>query len=276
MLGAVVFAALVCATARGVARLIGVHTSNLGDVPIRTLLAVGVLLTLGAEALSLVRAFNRPGILVLWVVYAAALTAAGQRWGVRVPTRLPRVPALAIGLGAGAAAIAVVGLFLAVKVPPNNYDSFSYHLARVLGRLQHESIWPYPSSSLWLTANPPGAELLVAQVRAATGSDLLVSTVQWLAAVLCALVAARIARQLGGQRMAAVCAAVVTLSTPIVIAEMATTQNDLVVALWCLCFISLALEDDLGPSVAVYLGAAAGLALVAKPTSMFVVLPFGI
>jgi hypothetical protein len=227
------------------------------------------------ELLSALGLLHRPMIIALW-----ALAVGGTAWFGRRHVRAiaARVPGFWRDAGPGerATAVTLAGLFLAelvvaVVAPPNNFDSQTYHLPKIEHWVAQGGVGFYPTVIDRQLAMAPGAEYLLLHLRLLTGGDGLYNLVQLAAGVGCALVASRIAAQLGGARRAQLIAALIFSTTPIVVLEATSTQTDLVVALWVGSVATLVL-DELGrrtpwPSV-VLLGVAAGLVLLTKATGL--------
>ena len=241
--------------------------------PVRLAVIRGALLTgavgaVGTEALSAVHLLSSGTVVLLWAlaVVAAAALAVRRRPGIR----LPRLDVPAWVLVAGVAALAVAELVVAVVAVPDNADSLSYHLPRVEHWAQDGSVAFYPTAIHRQAGTSPGAEYLLLQLRLLAGPDEFDNLVQWLAALGCAVVASRIAAQLGAGRIGQLLTAVTVASAPMVALESTSTQTDLVVAFWVACGASLALDRG-GTG---WLGLAAGLTTLTKVNGLAVLAPF--
>jgi hypothetical protein len=168
-------------------------------------------------------------------------------------------------------ALFLADLVVALRSPPNNFDSQTYHLSRIEHWVTQGNVGFYPTVIDRQLAMAPGAEYLLVHLRLLTGGDALYNLVQLAAGVGGAVIASRIAAQLGGARRAQLIAALIFGTTPIVVLEATSTQTDLVVALWVGSVATLVL-DELGrrtpwPAV-LFLGVAAGLVLLTKATGL--------
>jgi hypothetical protein len=264
---------------------------------IRSALAVGAFAIIGVEVLSAFHAIATGPVVGLWAggVAASAVLAivrhrrdaAGARregpaawrpdaaaWRVAWRGLRPR-PAESL-LGAAVALLIAGELILALVSPPNNYDSNYYHLPKVEHWVAQHSVELYPTLMRPQVVLAPGAEYLLLHLRLFTGDDRLYNLVQWSAAVCCAVVASRIAAQLGAGRLGQLIAATTVAAAPMVVLESTSTQNDLVVALWAVCTASLVVDEltRRSPATAVLgIGAAAGLVVVTKPTGWVALAP---
>lgn len=137
-------------------------------------------------------------------------------------------PDLAL-LGSGLLLAFILAAVLNIAVPPNNNDSLSTHLSRVGYWLQHGSFFPWPTSRVYQVFYPVNSTLQFFWTVLFWGGDRLVGFVQWLAGLFSALAVFGLARLLRGSRPQAALAALVFLSFPIVLLQLTTTQNDLVI-----------------------------------------------
>jgi 4-amino-4-deoxy-L-arabinose transferase-like glycosyltransferase len=129
----------------------------------------------------------------------------------------------------------------------------------------------YATASLPQLFQPPGAELLVAQLQAIVGGDRLAASVQTVAYLLSIGAASLVAKQLGAGRRGQLLAAFLLASAPMAIMQGSSTQNDLLVGLWLLTAAALALgllEDDrLAVARGLVASTAVALALLTKGTA---------
>ena len=89
-----------------------------------------------------------------------------------------------------------VVLAIALVYPPNNWDSMTYHMARVVMWVQQGSINHFPAAYLPQLVHPPLAEWSVLHFQILSGGDRFANTVQWLALVGCGMAASLVAREL--------------------------------------------------------------------------------
>jgi hypothetical protein len=166
---------------------------------------------------------------------------------------------------------ALVQLAVALTTAPANWDSMTYHLSRAAYWLQ-DGVWgPYEGASIRQLASAPNAELALAWTMALGESDAYVGLVQWVALGGAAGAVWMVARELGFQRPAATLAAATFAVLPSLIAQSATTQNDLVVAACLMVGIAFGLAGLRrwhGPMLALA-GVAFGLGVGTKGTMLF-------
>ena len=249
--------------------------------PVATLLALYVLLVAGVGAatwvLSPFHAVTRSGLLGAELVLLGAAVAA---WSVRGRPRPPLAAAraaigdlardpLTLVFLAGLTVVLGYELMLALVVPPNNWDSLSYHLTRAAAWKQHGGIhWIANAPSGRDNEFQPLAEQEILFLFVAAGSGALFALPQFVAelAILVAVYGA--SRRLGFDRRAAARGAAVLATFSAVALQSTTAQNDLVAASFpaaAVCFLLAGAEVE-----EVLAGVALGLGVGTKLTTVLV------
>ncbi|MFB2897650.1 ArnT family glycosyltransferase [Aerosakkonemataceae cyanobacterium BLCC-F50] len=158
-------------------------------------------------------------------------------------------------------------LLTALVAPPNNYDSMTYHLPRIMHWIQNRSVAHYPTNNLRQISFPPGANYIVMQLQILAGSDRFANTVQWFAFLGCILGTSLIAKTFA--RESQIMTALVCVSIPMAILQSTTTQTDLTVSYWLVCFTFFIFRTDNYSKIDIFwLAAAFGLAILTKPTAI--------
>ena len=148
--------------------------------------------------------------------------------GALATTRSEPLLAPLFALVAGTVAYSIA---LAIGTPPTNWDSLTYHLARIGFWLQQGSVSYIGNAyNQGLNAYPPNGEIGQLLVFRTTGDERLMGLVQLVAAVVCAVGVYGLARRLARPRPEAAFGAGLFLTLPVVLLEESTTQNDLIVA----------------------------------------------
>jgi Glycosyltransferase family 87 len=248
---------------------------------VSTLLAAYVALTtnlaLATLVLSPFREVTRTG---LAVVEAVLLIVSALAWWALGRPRPPLAPARAAlrelaSSRLTALYLAAIGLLLAYElvlaltVPPNNWDSLTYHLARVAAWYHHGGVYWVPNAPTdRINEFQPLAEQQIYFLFVATGSALLYAIPQYLAqlAILAAVYEA--ARRLGYAARPAACGACLLATFGLVAYEATTSQNDLVAAALPVVAACFLLDGSRVESVVA--GFAAGTALGVKLTTILV------
>jgi hypothetical protein len=167
------------------------------------------------------------------------------------------------------AAVAVLlgyELVLGLTVPPNNWDSLTYHLARVAAWIHHGGYYWIPDApDDRLNEFQPVAEQQLLYLFVASGSDQLYAAPQFVAelAILVAVYGA--GRRLGFGVSAAASSVFLLATFTLFVLESSTAQNDLVAASFPAVAACLLLAG--GRVEAMLAGAAAGIGLGAKLTT---------
>ena len=256
-----------------------------------TTLIAGAWCVFSTEMLSALHGITLPGILLCWL---PPVTVAGW-YGVRCRDKLVgavrrglagvrSMGGAAKGMMAGAAKgmmgvlllVIFVSLLLAVVYPPNNYDSMTYHMARVAHWIQNKSIAFYPTHIGRQLVFQPLAEWIILHIQLLTGSDRLANAVQLFFFVGCMVVVTLITRELGGDRRRQLLSAFLTGMLPMAIAQSNTTQNDVVAAYFVLCFAwcTLVIRRSADRRTIIFAGISLGLSWLTKGTAYIFTLPF--
>lgn len=223
---------------------------------VEAIIAWAVVSDVASEVLGYFRLLSFYPLLVLWSMCAG--TTLILLWGARRQLRkffgIERSLAFYI-----VATFAVVTLFIALTAAPNNWDSQAYHLPRIEHWIQDGSLAYYPSWNARQNEFAPLSELLLLQTRVLSGSDFYYLLIQWIGMLGSVAAAFRITRQLGGNREQCWIAAVFLATLPIGILESTSTQNDYLVAVFLMAFITLGIEaiEQRRPSAGLVLAAAA-------------------
>lgn len=206
-------------------------------------LAASAGLVLAGQTASLLQQMGSPtAYLLIQVVLTAA--AGGVWMGLGRPaltapfaelrstglwSLLRRQPLLGL-LSLGAGLTYGLNAVLIWVVPPNNNDSLSTHLTRVIYWLQHGSIDRWPTSRVFQLFYPIAAQLQTYWTILFTGSDRWVGYVQWVAVLVTAVGIIGLARLLGYGRSGSLLGGLLYLGLPVVLLQSTTTQNDLIAA----------------------------------------------
>jgi Dolichyl-phosphate-mannose-protein mannosyltransferase len=257
--------------------------------------AHGVWVWMSCEVLGAVGLLAPIGLMVSWMAWLLALAAiARSRRGylrgstrywfsqLRGAFREWRLPTVLFPLSFSAAVVSIL-LVLALAAAPNNVDSMTYHLSRVMHWQQERSLDPYPTHILRQLWTGPWAELAVASLQVAVGNDRLANMPQWLAMLGSMIGVSRLASLLGASGRGQAFAVLVAVTIPMGIVQSTSTQNDYVVALWlvvfCVFFIGVAVgrrSQPPGRLSVLTCGAALGLAVLTKATAALFALPIAI
>src|SRR5262249_16711830 len=116
----------------------------------------------------------------------------------------------------------------AIAYRPNNWDSMTYHLARVVYWIENRSVGAFTTNNPRQVVLPPGAEYVLLALQVITGTDAFANFLQFGAWLLMVGSASTVARSCGGSRQLARWAPLVVGAAPMAILQASSTQNDLV------------------------------------------------
>ncbi len=136
------------------------------------------------------------------------------------------------GLSGGGAILLGGVLLVAVMGAPNNGDSMSYHLPRVMHWIQNGTVAHYPTWIPRQLYQPPMAEFAVAHFQLLYGSDRPAALVQWFSLAGCGVAASLVAARHRAGRTGPALARLFVFTLPMGLLQGITTQNDLVLSFW--------------------------------------------
>lgn len=248
--------------------------------PADNLIGAGILLGVSTwaitEGLGAIHHFDSVGAFVAWGGLTAALVHAG--WNAHPPLiRWPREVRVATG---AISAMFLPLAFVSVEAAPNNWDSMTYHLSRVMHWLDGRSLDFYPTHIPRQLYLGPLAEMGIAQAMLLTHDDRGANAIQLIAFALAIVACGRIAQLIGGDATAVAVAMVAAATLPEALLEATSTQNDIVVTLWSLGFAAFTLKisterEPAGADVFAA-GASLGLAILTKGTAFVYLAPIGV
>jgi hypothetical protein len=226
-------------------------------------------LLLLTELLSSLQLLTYPGVVSSWLLVLLAsillyrlIPAASQQ---------KLVPSVAgdtlerLTLAGITTTIALTAL-TALLAAPNNFDSQTYHLGRIVHWMQNHAVAHYPTNITRQLYSAPLAEYGLLHLHILWGSDRLFNLLQWSAMVGCLVAVAMITRLLGGKRRATLLAVALCATIPMGILQSSGTQNDYVTAFWLICFVwaSLLPRQRLFGLEQLVMSCSLGLAIITK------------
>ena len=118
--------------------------------------------------------------------------------------------------------------------PPNNWDSMTYHMARIPHWLSQGAASHYPTHILRQLYQPPLAEYMILQLTVLAGSDIYANLLQFTFYLMSAVVLLALLKEFKLSLQVRFCAALLLLSLPEAILQASSTQNDIVVSFFIL------------------------------------------
>ncbi len=233
------------------------------------------------EILSLVNQITRPAILISWFLLdlillvllviiwwkrkTGVLVAINDRFSkeTRPYSSSEIVILICIGL------ILFTTLIIAIYSPPNNFDSMTYHMARISNWIQNQNINYYATSIPRQNYSNPLAEYVILHLQITSQTDIFANLVQWSGFVLVILLVTKIADFFQVSRRGQLLSALFAATMPMAILQSSSTQNDLITGLGCLSFAYFLLVtiQEKSWKMALYSGLSLGIALLTKGTA---------
>jgi hypothetical protein len=241
----------------------------------------GLTVTAITELLSPFRLITFDWLLTLWVGVFLLSTAICFTFTVSTREKLtglfqfPHIPRLEFWcVPAVISIVSMVGL-VAFAAPPNNADSMTYHMPRVMHWIQNQTVAHYPTNILRQLFRPPWSGFAIMQFQVLSDGDQWANLVQWFSMFGSVVGVSLIAKQLGADTRGQVLAAVIAVTIPMGILQASSTQNDYVTAFWLVCLVHYILRFKKQPrwANAVAVGASLALALLAKGTAYLYAFP---
>jgi hypothetical protein len=244
----------------------------------------GALSVLLMEALSLGRAITPAALSALW---AAGIAVAALRL-IRLARagRFPEMPRVRppgdwfLGLGLGLLLAIGAATFLVAWIsPPNTWDSLTYHMSRVAHWAQERSVRHFATGIERQNFMSPGAEMLVLQGYVLSRGDRLANLTEWSSMLISLVGVSWIAKKVGANSAGQLVASVYAATLPMGIAQASSTMTDYVLGAWMVCLAAETVDHLQGqglPRALPYVGLAAGLAILTKPTAFAFLAPFAV
>ncbi|MBR4760520.1 MAG: hypothetical protein IK078_10300, partial [Lachnospiraceae bacterium] len=138
--------------------------------------------------------------------------------------------------------LCLILLFLALLTPPSNYDSMTYHLARVAHWIDNGSVNYYLTNIDRQLFSPVLSEYNLLFMMLLSGTDALLAMQQYLGMLLTAYFLFQILQRIGTSRVFSLFGVFMYLSMPLTISQAITTQNDLGALLWYAIFLYYLLD----------------------------------
>lgn len=250
----------------------------------------GVLLVALTELLSSFFLITMPGILGAWIVVSLfasillfylyyqhyqVLTSERKLFG-RLAKAVTKKSFLSISLFC-LGFLLILTLLVALQAPPNNYDSMTYHMSRVMHWMQNQSVAHYPANNWRQVDSPPWSSFAIMQFQVLSGGDRLANLVQWFSMAGVLIGVSLIAKELHASLVGQLLACIVCATIPMGLLQSVTTQNDYVVSFWLVCLAYnalLVLRRHVCLRVCLEFGGSLGLALLTKGTAYIYAFPF--
>ena len=242
----------------------------------------GVSVTIITEILSAFSLITFGWLVVFWCVVLLGATSfvitLMKRQKLIVLSPSCRLPFRAVPLLSGLVLIVALTGVTAFVSPPNNWDSMTYHMSRVVHWIQDRNVSFYPTHILEQLFQNPWAEFAIMHLQILSGGDRLANFVQWFSMIGCLIGVSLLAKQFGGDLQTQLFAAVFAGTIPMGILQSSSTKNDYAVSFWLLCFVYFSIssvrQEQIHWPYALAAGFTLGLAILTKGTAYIFAVPF--
>jgi hypothetical protein len=206
---------------------------------IQAVLLFSFMVLFSTEVLSLFNLYTYQGLTIFWVIFNFILILFIAR---KYKQRKNKILDFALFRKSGnldntskilwlLVILLLSGIFIQGLIyPPNNWDSMTYHMARIVHWVQHGNIAHYPTNIIRQLNQPPFAEFFIGQLCILSKIDLWANFVQLFYLVSTLAVMDGIARELGLTAHQRLLTFFLVITIPEVILQSSNTQTDVVVS----------------------------------------------
>lgn len=240
------------------------------------------------EILSVLRILNQISVAIGWGFFIIILLIVYLRIGKQIviadeikgiKSFLFKEPILVF--------IGAVALLLAVVTIPYNWDSMTYHLARLNYWKQYQSVAHYSTNIIRQITSPVLSEFVNLNIYVLMkGNDIFLQLLQCVSFLTNTAILYGIAAKLGCRKRLCFLAGFLFMTMPIAFGEALTTQVDHFAALWTFAVVYILLDYvDINKKFefnkktvldTIFMSASIAFAYLAKPSVMFAILLFAI
>lgn len=256
------------------------------DTSIKSILLFSLLLTVITESISFLNVLNHRTLMLIWslISFCCLVFLYLKRSGLkqliqRLKDSISRFsPSMIrmhkIGFYAVMFTLALV-LLQGFINPPNNWDSMTYHLARITAWISHQSVNHFPTHIVRQVYQPPFSEFVILHVNLLSLSDYFSNSVQFVFLIFCLITILSLLELIGLKHQFGWIAMVLLITIPDVILQASSTQNDIVVSFFILSTLLFTIKSFKESSFHNYafLGLSVGFALLTKGTAYIFLAP---
>ncbi len=211
----------------------------------RTILVFQALVLLFANLLSIKSCLNRWTVCAVWLFVIAFFVVVGIRkygkayWKPQIRFSMEAyhwtaTERLLLGLSLLVVMVLLVGALFTV---PYNYDSMTYHLARIGYWIDHGNVNYYLTNIDRQLYSPVLSEYNMLHMMLLSGNDVWLNLHQYVCMLITAYYFYKVARMIGTNRTFSVLGVFIFITMPLTISQSITTQNDLSATMWYVLFV---------------------------------------
>lgn len=274
--------------------IIKLHTgSNLKETLVKSVLIFSTILVLITEITSFFNILNFQSILFSWIgisiLSTLYLLSKKEKISILLKLIKKNIYTKIYSLNKNEKLFSLVVLTILTLVfvqgivyPPNNWDSMTYHMARIPNWISHQSVEHYPTHIFRQIYQPPFSEFSIMHFNILNCTDYFSNSVQFFFLIFSLFAILLITDLFGLNRQHKFIAIILTVTIPEVILQASSTQNDIVVSFFILSSFYYAVKSlEEGKFINYFfLGLSIGLGILTKGTAYIylapIILIFGI
>jgi hypothetical protein len=180
----------------------------------------------------------------------------------------------------GICLILVTNFILGILAPPNNYDSHTYHLSRIIIWIENKNVAHFPTILYQQLNHNVLGEYLIAQTFLLFNSDRFAFLIQFCAQISTVFSATLLAKNLNKDKRFQLIVSLLIVCIPIGIYESTTTQIDYIAAFFVIFFINqmfeISFKNDIKFESILYASLALVLGAFTKYTALLYCFPFSV
>ncbi len=160
--------------------------------------------------------------------------------------------------------------------PTNNWDSMSYHMARIIHWIQNENLAHFRTPIYPQLSSAPFAEELTLNVNLLLGNDYLSNAIELFYLIATSIISSLIAKELGFKRFGQIFSVFILICIPEVILLSSSTHNEIMLSFFMVMGIYFLLKTLAQQTIInfILLGCCLGLAAATKHTAYIYIAPF--
>ena len=171
------------------------------------------------------------GWFLIFMVFATLVIKSGFKF----EQSFPHLPSIYLAYTLAIFIIILIPLFiLAILIPPNNWDSMTYHMTRVEEWRQNLNVYPFPTSNIRQVNYPPLAEYIILNLQVLSQSDYFANLVQYFSLLGSLSLISLSVKLFGLDMKGQFLSVLLLLCIPMVIFQSTSTQTDLTASFFLL------------------------------------------
>lgn len=180
----------------------------------------------------------------------------------------------------GLCSILLINFYLGIVAPPNNYDSHTYHLSRIIIWIENKNVNHFPTILFQQLNHNVLGEYLISQTFLLFKTDRIAFLIQFCAQISTIFSATLLAKNLNKDRSFQLTISLLIVGIPIGIYESTSTQIDYIAAFFVIFFINqiaeISIKNDNRFQSIIYASLALVLGAFTKYTALLYCFPFSI